>query len=82
MFIKAELEIQHPDNRVEYELWYSSILDVEYWRLRDIGVYQKALNADALFTPRIVTYNCAACNEEVKKQNCYSNGEYCVFPPK
>lgn len=27
VFIKNELEIVHPDNRVEYELWYSSILD-------------------------------------------------------
>jgi len=29
VYVKAELEIAHPDNRVEYELWYSSILDVE-----------------------------------------------------
>ena len=28
VYVKAELEIIHPDNRVEYELWYSTILDI------------------------------------------------------
>jgi hypothetical protein len=39
VYIKADLEIVHPDNRVEYELWYSSILDMDYWRLFDLGTY-------------------------------------------
>ena len=56
IYIKAELEMAHPDNRVEYEFWYSTILDVDYWRLYDLSVYQKALNDHALFTPRILTY--------------------------
>ncbi len=29
VFLKGSLEIVHPDNRVEYQLWYSSILDLE-----------------------------------------------------
>lgn len=29
--IKASLDIVHPDNRVEYDIWYASILDLEYW---------------------------------------------------
>lgn len=31
VYLKAELEMVHPDNRVEYELWYSSILDLNYY---------------------------------------------------
>lgn len=29
----------HPDNRVEYELWYSTILDVLFDNLVDIAVF-------------------------------------------
>ena len=38
-YAKAELEITHPDNRVEYELWYSTFLDVDYWRLYDMMLF-------------------------------------------
>jgi hypothetical protein len=31
VFISASLEINNPDNRVEYELWYSSFLDLEFY---------------------------------------------------
>jgi extracellular elastinolytic metalloproteinase len=43
VYIKGEMEMVHPDNRVEYEFWYSTILDIEYWRLYDIALYQRAL---------------------------------------
>lgn len=72
----------HPDNRVEYEFWYSTILDIEYWRLYDIALYQRALNADALFTPRILTYKCEKCSKEFIQTNCIENGDYCAYMPK
>ena len=28
IFIKIDLTLSRPDNRVEYELWYSSIFDL------------------------------------------------------
>lgn len=58
VYIKAEIEINHPDNRVEYELWYSSILDLDYGELKEIALYQQALGDNTLFTPRILTYSC------------------------
>lgn len=66
VYVKAELEIVHPDNRVEYELWYSSALDLDYMLVHDMAGYQMALNEDALFTPRILTYSCKYCDEDVK----------------
>lgn len=39
VYLKAELEMTHPDNRVEYELWYSSILDLDYMKLHDLALY-------------------------------------------
>ena len=37
VYLKAELEMVHPDNRVEYELWYSSILDLNYYQVHDLA---------------------------------------------
>ena len=28
VFLKVDLSLNRPDNRVEYELWYSSIFDL------------------------------------------------------
>jgi hypothetical protein len=38
VYIKAQFEMSHPDNRVEYELWYSSILDVHPETLGQLGI--------------------------------------------
>ena len=81
VYLKAVLEMVHPDNRVEYEFWYSTIFDVEYWRLYDIALYQKALNKDALFTPRIITQSCLLCSDEEKKSKCVVDGLYCPKEP-
>ena len=55
----------NPDNRVEYELWYSSILDIQRDRLYDLGAYERAFGKDVLFTPRILTYSCKNCDEKI-----------------
>lgn len=39
VYVKAELEISNPDNRVEYDLWYSSFLDIDYWRIYDMMLF-------------------------------------------
>lgn len=39
VYIKAELEMVHPDNRVEYEFWYSTILDIEFDQLVDMALF-------------------------------------------
>ena len=82
MYIKATLEMVHPDNRVEYEFWYSTILDVEPWLVYDISLYQKALGTNALFTPRILTYSCRGCPQEMKENLCIADGQYCPYFPK
>jgi len=37
VYLKIELGLDRPDNRVEYELWYSSILDLTKNQLVDLG---------------------------------------------
>mmetsp|Transcript_28897 Transcript_28897/g.27797 ORF Transcript_28897/g.27797 Transcript_28897/m.27797 type:complete len:299 (-) Transcript_28897:73-969(-) len=72
----------HPDNRVEYDLWFSSILDLTKEMIVDLGTYSRAFGSHTLFTPRIYTYNCMYCPAEVKNKNCIFNGEYCSFLPR
>ena len=39
VMLKIDLSLARPDNRVEYELWYSSILDMSKDQLVDLGKY-------------------------------------------
>jgi hypothetical protein len=39
VMLKIDLSLIRPDNRVEYELWYSSILDLSKDQLVDLGKY-------------------------------------------
>ena len=79
IYVRTELDIVHPDNRVEYEYWYSSVLDHEPWFLYDMSLYQQALDSKALFTPRILTYSCKYCTEDFKTKHCLVGGEYCPY---
>ena len=53
IYLEIELSTVHPDNRVEYELWYSSIHEVPTKLLSSIQDTNQMLNKDVLFTPRI-----------------------------
>lgn len=67
---------------MEYELWYSTVLDIDPFLLYDLNIYQQALDSNALFTPRILTYSCRHCSEEVKTKLCLADGSYCPYFPK
>ena len=77
--MKIDLSLANPDNRVEYELWYSSILDMSVEAVAQPGEYQKPFGNDTLFTPRLVTFSCPLCPEYIRKQNCVSDGKYCPY---
>lgn len=80
--LAAEFTMKNPDNRVEYDLWYTSIDD----RARDFISYfsdhAKDLGRHALMTPHFVSWPCPACDDEFKKKECVSNGKYCASPHK
>jgi hypothetical protein len=82
IYLKVDMSLANPDNRVEYELWYSSILDLTPDSIRQLGEYQKPFGQDALFTPRILTFNCENCPKSVREANCVSDGKYCPYRPK
>ena len=65
-----------------YELFYGSILDLPSDLLFDLYKYQHALQNRAMLVPRIKTFECKYCPEEVKMNQCINNGEYCFFVPQ
>lgn len=81
VYLQIDLSLDHPDNRVEYELWYGSILDLTPTAISQIGEYQKPFTRDALFTPRILTFSCESCPEMIKSKDCVSDGRYCAYLP-
>lgn len=82
VYLKVDMSLANPDNRVEYELWYSSILDLNAESIKQLGEYQKPFGADALFTPRILTFDCENCPKSVREANCLSDGRYCPYRPR
>jgi len=74
--------LSNPDNRVEYELWYSSVFDLSTEQIKEIGEYNQPFANNVLFTPRIMTFECDVCPSFVKVKSCVSNGKYCPYAPK
>ena len=79
MYIQIDLSVYNPDDRVEYELWYSTVLDLPQQFVAEIGQYQKPFGTDALFTPRIISFSCPGCPPSIREEYCLSDGEYCAY---
>lgn len=63
--IQVDLSLSNPDNRVEYELWYSSVFDLSTDQIRDLAEYTQPFGSNILFTPRIMTFECTMCPKSV-----------------
>lgn len=66
---------------VDYQLWYSSILDLESDFLSEFVKYGKAFSNYTQFTPRIMTFSCDYCSQTLKETECLANGKYCPYTP-
>ena len=67
-----------PDNRVEYDLYYSSSNDLALDFLQSFGKIDSHFGKQALFTPRFVFWMCEDCDDEFKNEHCYGGGKYCA----
>ena len=54
----ARFNLKHPDDRVEYEYYYSSSDDRSLDFIQNWGEYHKKFGKDVQFTPRFVTHPC------------------------
>lgn len=82
MSLLASFELPHPDDRVEYEFWYTSSNDQAIDFMVDFEEYHNRFEKDVLFTPRIVTWPCQNCGDELKEQHCFGDGKYCAYHPE
>ena len=67
---------------LSYSLFYGSILDIETSFTLRMYEYQHALDKAAIFIPRIITFECPLCPDEIKAKHCVSDGWYCFTPPR
>lgn len=50
--------------------------------IQELYDFVHLLRKNIVFTPRIMTFECPNCLDEIKKTSCVSNGTYCLVPPK
>lgn len=81
--LSAEFVFKNQDNKVKWELWYTSTNDKALDFVRNFRENNKLIIADkataAQFSPHIVTWACTTCDAEFKRKNCLSNGRYCAM---
>jgi hypothetical protein len=71
--------MKKPDNRVEYDIWYTSSNDVALDFIHDFMKIDKRFGEKVLMVPRFVFWLCENCDEDYIKQNCYAGGKYCAM---
>lgn len=80
--LSAEFIFKNQDNKVKWELWYTSTNDKALDFVRNFRDNYQLMGAEAQFNPRIVTWACTSCDAEFKRKECLSNGRYCAMNHK
>lgn len=81
-YIIITFDMENPDNRVEYDLWFTSTDDRALDFILNFQEYDKILGENALMTPHYVTFDCSDCENSFKQKECYGNGKYCAINHK
>lgn len=76
--IMAEFKMDKPDDRVEYDLWFTSSSDRALDFISDFKGYDEKFGEKVLFTPHYVFWKCPYCEASYLKNDCYSKGKYCA----
>ena len=83
VILKADIEISFERRQaVSYSLYYGSILNLQPELVLKLYEYQHALKDNAIFIPRILTFECPGCPQEIKDAHCVGNGQFCFTPPE
>mmetsp|Transcript_2179 Transcript_2179/g.2800 ORF Transcript_2179/g.2800 Transcript_2179/m.2800 type:complete len:153 (-) Transcript_2179:45-503(-) len=67
----ARFELPNPDNRVEYDLWYTSSSDKALDFIKNFGELHNKFGKDVLFTPRVLSWGCQKCSEDIRQKHCF-----------
>jgi len=77
----AQFIMEKPDDRVEYDLWFTSSNDRALDFISDFKEYDEKFGSKVLMTPRFVFWKCTFCEEEYLKNDCFGGGKYCAVEP-
>ena len=82
--LSAEFVFKNQDNKVKWEMWYTSTNDKALDFIRNFRDNTQLMAADPQieFTPRLVTWSCTSCDADFKRKECLSNGRYCAMNHK
>lgn len=74
----VDFEMNNPDNRVEYDIWYTSgdIRALEY--ISSMRQYNDKLSTNALMTPHLIVRSCLYCSDMDPDCRMYGNVLYCA----
>jgi hypothetical protein len=81
MIVAASFFMSSPDNRVEYDFWYTSSNDRALDFLSDFEEMDKKLGKSVLITPHFVFWKCVGCEQSYLDNDCYGGGKYCAMEP-
>ncbi|CAG9326386.1 unnamed protein product [Blepharisma stoltei] len=80
-----KFEMNHPSNKVEWEMWMSSESTATREFLVDFSQYGKMFDLDsAIMTPHYVLWVCTDCQDKnftVDHPDCVGGGRYCAPDP-
>ena len=77
----ADFHMEKPDNRVEYDIWFTSSNDHALDFISDFNTYDNKLYESVLMTPHYVFWKCTQCEEDYLKNDCFGGGRYCAVEP-
>lgn len=80
--LSVKFKFPHPDNKVEYDIWYSSVEDKALDFIVDFQKYDQLLDQNVVMTPHFVTLDCPYCDTDYIEKDCYGEGKFCaVYQP-
>jgi PA domain len=74
--------MENPDNRVEYDIWFTSTDDRALDFIDNFKEYDKLFGESVLMTPHYVTFDCSDCDASFKSKECFGNGKFCALNHK
>lgn len=75
----VSFDMNRPDDRVEYDIWFSSSNDRGLDFIRDFKEYHDRLGKKALATPRYFSWACVNCDASIVDTDCFCDGKYCAI---
>ncbi len=62
VLLLANFDMTRPDNRVEYDLWYTSTNEIMLDFIQDFSEIDQSFGDEVLMTPRFVFWECKNCD--------------------